>query len=186
MKKILCKSFAVLSLVALLMSPTLLLAGCRQESDDPPAETLSEDVKSMLAKVGLVPDEDGIYTIAEDHAERMTQLQCIYSDAVYPHIQSTTFRMKGETTCKKYVNDPSTYIVICARNAEGEDIFIFDSTVDAVFADGKQDKQILASIMEAAGEGVFVTTGTFGTLKVEGRDGQECRMFFIDSITPVD
>ncbi len=178
------KSFARWSLVTLLLLFALLFAGCNQ-MENPPAETLSDEVKLLLADVGLEPDGNDIYTLAEDHMERATQLQCIYSDEVYPYIQSTTFRIKGETSCKKYVNDPTTYIVIYARNAEGEDIFIFDSTVDAVFADGKQDKQILASIMDAAGEGVFVTTGTFGTLKVEGRDDQECRMFFAESIEPV-
>ncbi len=169
------KSFILLSLVVLLVLTVLPLVGCEQSGKDEPAVTLTEDAKALLAEVGLTPDDEGIYTLSEEADEREAQMQCIYSREVYPYVQDTVFRIRGEIGCYKTVEDPVYYVTIDIFDAEGE----FYYTIEAVNPDRRIDDEVLDHIM--SGDREYIVTGTFGYFKVEHRDNRECPMFFAES-----
>ncbi len=168
-------SFVSLLLAALLLMSTLLFTGCQKEEAERPPETLSEDAKRLLADVGLTPDAEGIYTLSEDADKIATQIQCIYSDDVFPYVQDTVFRIRGEIGFYKTVEDPTTYMTIDFYHAEGESAY----RIEAVNPDRKVDEEVADYIM--SGDREYMVTGTFGYFKVEHRDNEECPMFFADS-----
>ncbi len=163
-------------LISLLLIPTaFLLVGCRSDGTDAPAVTLTEEAGLLLADVGLVPDEAGVYILSEDADELDAQIRCIYSEDVYPYVQDTVFRVKGMVGCYKTVEDPTIYVYIDLCDADGEVLY----RIEAVTPDNRIDDEVFDHIM--SGDNLYILTGTFGYFKVEHRDNKKCPMFFVES-----
>ncbi len=126
-------------------------------------------------EVGLIPDEKGVYTLSDDPETRAEQTWCIYNEM--DSFAGATFRVKGVVELLERPDDGSTVLTIYTRDASGAIDNNLQSSVDGMFAEGKEDK-LIAAITSG---NTYQLTGTFRHIKI---DGYEYLVFVAETVTP--
>ncbi len=125
-------------------------------------------------EVGLIPDERGVYTLSTDPETRSEQTWCIYCS---PELfEDAPFRVRGMVELLERADDGSTVLTIYTRAADGT--WDYESTVDAMFAEGMTEK-LIPTITDGK---VYELDGTFEILELEG---YEFIVFVVSAVTPV-
>ncbi len=125
--------------------------------------------------VELIPDAQGVITLADDAELRAQQLACIYTS---PELfTETTFRVKGSVEVMTW-DDGSAGLTIYTRDAEGApDMY---SAMDGLFVPARE-AELLAKIVIGE-ESIEVVYNMVGTFEIGYVDDYEVLFFIVSEL----